>query len=155
MLRVSFWCLELCVFWFDCLLYAPWAQSIRGARRPHPSSCYYLKMALQQFCLRKIHFTAVELPFLPLHRCCCRVIIHICSFKRAPCSDDCNTCSSKSGLVAAISSDNWWLIGSCVYFMSRVIVFAVCTGNIISRIRSSGCSRGGLLWLSGDGIDWF
>ena len=29
-LRVSFWCLELCVFLFDCFLYAPWAQ-LRGA----------------------------------------------------------------------------------------------------------------------------
>ena len=34
-LRVSFWCPELCVFLFECLLYAPWAQLRRGAQRPH------------------------------------------------------------------------------------------------------------------------
>ena len=34
-LHVSFWCLEPCIFWFDCLLYAPWAQLRKGAQRPH------------------------------------------------------------------------------------------------------------------------
>ena len=33
--RVSFWCLELCVFLFYCLLHAPWAQLRRSAQRPH------------------------------------------------------------------------------------------------------------------------
>ena len=34
-LHVGFRCLELWVFLFECLLYAPWAQLRRGARRPH------------------------------------------------------------------------------------------------------------------------
>ena len=37
-LRLGFWCLEVCVFLFDCLLYALWAQLRRGAQRPHSSS---------------------------------------------------------------------------------------------------------------------
>ena len=32
-LRVSFLCLELCVFLFDCLLYAPWAQLRMGTQK--------------------------------------------------------------------------------------------------------------------------
>ena len=34
-LHVRFWCLELYVFLFDCLLYMPWAQLSSGAQRPH------------------------------------------------------------------------------------------------------------------------
>ena len=34
-LHVSFGCLELCVFSFDCLLYAPWALLRKGPERPH------------------------------------------------------------------------------------------------------------------------
>ena len=41
-LRVSFWCLELCVFLFDCLLYAPWVQLRRGAQRPYHYHYYRL-----------------------------------------------------------------------------------------------------------------
>ena len=43
MLRVSFWCLELCVFFFDCLFYVPLglAQLRRGAQRPHYYYCYH------------------------------------------------------------------------------------------------------------------
>ena len=35
MLHVCFWCLELCIYLFDCLLYAPWAQLRRGPQKPH------------------------------------------------------------------------------------------------------------------------
>ena len=38
-LRVGFWCLELCVFLFNCLLYAPWAHLRRGAQKPHYYCC--------------------------------------------------------------------------------------------------------------------
>ena len=41
-LRVSLWRQELCVFMFDSLLYAPWAQLRRGAQRPH----YYYHLFL-------------------------------------------------------------------------------------------------------------
>ena len=37
-LFVSFWCLELCIFFFDCLLNKPLAQLRRGAQTPHSSS---------------------------------------------------------------------------------------------------------------------
>ena len=40
------WCLELCVFLFVCLLYAPWAQLRRGAQRPR---YYYYSFGLQPF----------------------------------------------------------------------------------------------------------
>ena len=45
-LHVSFWCLELCVFLFNCLLYAPWAHLRRGAQRPH----YYYYAAVEEDC---------------------------------------------------------------------------------------------------------
>ena len=41
-LRVSFGCLELCVFLFERLLYAPWARLRRGAQRPHYYHRYHL-----------------------------------------------------------------------------------------------------------------
>ena len=37
----EFWCLELCVFLFECLLYSPRAQLRRGAQRPHYYYYYY------------------------------------------------------------------------------------------------------------------
>ena len=40
-LHVSFWCLELCLFLFNSLLYAPWAHLRRGAERPDYNYYYY------------------------------------------------------------------------------------------------------------------
>ena len=40
-LRVRFWCLELCIFLFECLMYAPWAQLRRGTQRPHHHHYYH------------------------------------------------------------------------------------------------------------------
>ena len=47
-LCVIFWCLELCVFLFDCLLYTPWAQLRRGAQGPHYYYYYDRACLLQE-----------------------------------------------------------------------------------------------------------
>ena len=58
--RESFWCLELCVFLFDCLLYAPWAQSRRGTQRPH----YYYHYCYSSSELLQFHYTVLLSSFL-------------------------------------------------------------------------------------------
>ena len=40
-LHVRFGCLELCIFLFDCLLYAPLAQLRGGTQKPHYYYYYY------------------------------------------------------------------------------------------------------------------
>ena len=53
-LHVSFWCLELCVFLFDCLLYAPWAQLRRCTQRPHYYYDYLL-LYVTALCTQLLH----------------------------------------------------------------------------------------------------
>ena len=68
-LRVRFWCLELCVFLYNCLLYAPWAQLRTGAQRPHKqrhikwiikSSIFRLKVFLSRLSCAIYHICMRE-----------------------------------------------------------------------------------------------